>query len=170
MFDTEIVSEDLRQSTSELIKVLDAIPSGVINLSPGEKSWSVGQVIDHLLKLEFGVGNVLGGPTNVAKRDPGEKVEKIKEVFLNFDKKLSAGGPVKPSDEQFDKQALKERIAESRKKLDKIVLENNMDLIYTGFKHPLFGTLSGEEWVYFNIYHTQRHLQQIQRIVEVVKN
>lgn len=168
MPDVKVISSDLDASTNGLIQMLKGLPPDVFNRHPDKKSWSVADVVDHLLKLEGGINGLLLGPTTKAERDPEGKVLKIEEVFLDFDKKLSAGGPVKPSGVEKQKDRLIAQISESRENLAKIVGEKDLKLIYTGFRHPIFGLLSGIEWVYFAIYHSQRHLHQIKKILATV--
>lgn len=168
MPDVKVVSRDLDASTNGLIQMLKGLSPDVFNQHPDKKSWSVADVIEHLLKLEGGINGLLLGPTTTGERDPEGKVLRIEEVLFDFDKKLSAGELVKPSAGEKQKDSLIAQMAESRKKLAKIAGEKDLKLIYTGFRHPIFGLLSGIEWVYFAIYHSQRHLHQIKKILVTV--
>ncbi|MBE7179216.1 MAG: DinB family protein, partial [Mucilaginibacter polytrichastri] len=50
---------------------------------------------------------------------------------------------------------------------DVIATARDMDLsmLCLGFDFPGLGFLTRYEWLYFNIYHTQRHIRQLRNIL-----
>lgn len=156
--------KDLDESTKKLLDLLYEVPEPIFNAVPGEGGWTIGQVTEHLIKVETGTVRLFSGPVKEAGRDPREKIDEIKNKFLNFDNKLKAIGPIVPSDSPKDKTKALEKIQDIRQKLTSLIEIQDMTALVTGFEHWLFGPLTRVEWVYFNIYHSRRHGHQIKTI------
>lgn len=158
------ILEDLNESTKELLSVIGKFPEERFNTRPSEEAWSAGQVAEHLIKVETGTIRLFSGPTEPADRDPEQKIRRIEEEFLNFDKKFRAGGPILPDDKPKDKKSVLDKLQDIRQRLASVVDLHDLTEICSGFEHRLFGTLTRVEWIYFNIIHTRRHLEQVKNI------
>lgn len=164
MITKEQVKEDLKNSTERLLEVLYAIPEEAFNKRPGQGAWSIGQVAEHLIKVETGTVRLFSGPAEAAARDPQEKIRKIKESMLDFDTAMNASGPIIPDEKPKDKVRVLEKIQDIHLKLASLIEISDLTEVLTGFDHPIFGTLSRVEWIYFNICHSKRHIRQIKNI------
>lgn len=165
IIEKETMMKVLRESTDQLISVINEIPEEKFNIKPEENSWSIGQVCEHLWLVENSVNQVMRLKTKTAdERDPTKQIELIKTSFQNFEKKFNAFGPIIPSEHTKDKADLTEKLQTSRAILIEIIETNDLGEICLSFKHALFGELSRAEWVYFNLYHSERHLNQIEKI------
>ncbi len=69
-----------------------------------------------------------------------------------------------PTNKSLDLQAGIEKFEEQRKLLEEIVKKEDMSLTCDDFKHFGFGYLNRVEWVYFNIFHGERHRVQIENL------
>lgn len=165
----ERVKHDLKHSTDLLIEVLANFSEEDFNRKPSANAWSAGEVAEHLWLVESAVNEkVMQGPTQQTKRDPCEKIEQIKRTFLDFEKKFSAA-LTKPTALPKNKKDMIEKIKSCRKILRDVIGAEGLEQECLGFNHGLFGLMTKVEWVYYNIYHTERHLQQIERIQKEIK-
>lgn len=62
-------------------------------------------------------------------------------------------------------QAMEQFLA-TRKKIENLMLQEDMSLMAAGFVHPKLGAMTREQWVRFLIWHTKHHQQQIGRILQ----
>lgn len=160
----EQIKKDLKQSTKEILALLDRVPEHEFNASPKNGGWTIGQVTEHLIKVETSAVRLFSGSAEATDRDPEKKIRTIRERFLDFETKMKAFGPIVPTMEKKDKRRAMEKIQDIRQKLASFIEIQDMTDLVTGFAHPLFGPLTKVEWIYFNIYHSQRHANQIKEI------
>lgn len=155
---------DLEISTLQLLQCLSNFDKEKFNFSPDGKTWSAAQIAGHLLMLEVIANKALKGETIPTNRPPDEKINLIKTVMSDVNTKRIAPEVVQPSAELKDPQLMIEQIKFQRELLKKTISEMEMTEACVSFKHPGIGTLTRLEWVYFTIFHTERHLQQLQRL------
>jgi hypothetical protein len=101
-----------------------------------------------------------------AGRDPGERIEQLKSIFLDFSKKLTQPEFLIPENEVYTKDASIAELKFCFKSFKERVNEANLNELVEGL--PL-GPITKLEIVYFVLYHTQRHLHQMQKICEALK-
>ncbi|MEO1053257.1 MAG: DinB family protein [Bacteroidota bacterium] len=168
--DKEQIIKDINENTEVLIDQLQRVPEDIFNSHPDTDTWSVGDVVEHLLKIEKGAVNILTGDSQHTDRDYKEKVEIITTAFLNFERKLKSGGPVNPTNNTKVKDEVIEKFAQYRAGLVGMLSDVDLTLEYTGFSHRLTGYMTGYEWIYFLIHHTTRHVHQIKEIQGTLKH
>lgn len=164
MMNKNLVKKDLKQSTSSLLDVLSRIPEEIFNTQPSQEGWSVGKVGEHLIKVETGTVRMFTGSAEASDRDPEQKIETIKDRMMNFETKMMAYGPIIPNDEPKEKTKVLEKLQDIRQQLLGFVDIQDLTETITAFEHPIFGSLTRIEWIYFNIYHSRRHVKQIEKI------
>ena len=160
--DKHRLTSDLDFSTAQLLQWLANYSSEKFNFSPDGMRWSPAQIVEHLLMLEVIANKALMGKTVTTNRPPDEKINIIKTVMADIDTKRIAPEIVAPSAELKDQKILIEQIKSQRELLKKAIAELDLTEACTSFKHPGLGTLTRFEWVYFTIFHTERHLKQLQ--------
>lgn len=158
------IRKDFTQSTQKLLSVLNDFPEAQFNAKPSAKKWSAGQVAEHLIKSEIGCVRYFTDNPKPAERDPEEKIELLKETFLNFNSKLKAGGPILPDDQPKDKHKVIDKLQDMRQRLTSMIEIEDLTQIVTKFDHPMAGPLTRIEWLYFHIYHSKRHGEQIKNL------
>lgn len=168
MMSKDLVKKDFRQSTNNLLDVLSDIPKEIFDKQPESKEWSIGKVAEHLIKVEIGTVRLFTGPTEPSARDAEQKVEQIKRRMLDHETKMRAYGPIVPDDKPKDKTKALEKIQNIRQQISSFIDILDLTEIITGFEHPIFGPLTRIEWIYFNIYHSRRHVHQIRLIIETL--
>ncbi|MEZ0004717.1 hypothetical protein ABH942_000060 [Flavobacterium sp. 28YEA47A] len=167
-FDTAALIGETNTTYDGLEKLLLSIDNSLWDKNPAENSWSVGQTMEHILKANSGLKNLL--PENVSETDRpiDEKVPIIKSVFLDFSTKLDAPGFIIPTETIHDKQQQLDKV--KALKNDTLQLIDSLDLSKTcmGFELPVFGHLTRLEWINFSLYHAQRHTEQVKRIISAI--
>jgi hypothetical protein len=151
----------LENVTAELFELLNSFQEDQINLVPFEGSWTAAQVADHLYRSDSSVIDSLYGETTFTLRNPDEKIAQLKEVFLNFEVKLKSPEIVLPSLTTFDRENVINKLKSSRQKL--VQASTTLNLSETS-QHPALGELTRLEFFAFVIYHTQRHIHQLENI------
>lgn len=114
----------------------------------------------------MGVNSLFRGNMEKTDRNPTEKIEKIKFRFGDYTHKLTAGEPIKPRGEFTDKEKVLRAIVSNRSEILQLPQEGSWFDLCLGFEHAIFGYLTKIEWLYFCIFHAERHLQQMQTIEE----
>jgi uncharacterized protein YndB with AHSA1/START domain len=134
------------------------------NTVPYPGSWTPAQLVRHLVKSVSGIGPLIGQPTNLADRDPREKILPLKQNFLDITKRMQSPEFIVPEKMRYNKQSLIEQFEAALAPLTRIRNVNGNELI-TGL--PL-GPTTKRELIHFILYHLQRHLIQMKRITEAV--
>ncbi len=112
---------------------------------------------------------MLGGEVKETEREPDEKVEQIKGDFLNFEIKMDAPGFIVPEDEKFEKKEMIETLKNIKSNVIQTAEKSDLTKISLAFEFPVYGYLTGIELISFAVYHTQRHLHQLDKITDTFK-
>ncbi|GAL85172.1 hypothetical protein MYP_2401 [Sporocytophaga myxococcoides] len=159
---------ELNKSTELLIREISLFKESNFNIKPHPDQWSAGDIAEHIVVLESFINKVLTGTCVPANRNPEEKILIVKNIFSDFDKKFNAPKPVAPSENLKSIALLSDEIKASRVVTEEIVIANDLTLICKDFVHRGFGEMTRTEWIHFCIYHTERHLYQMQKIKEKI--
>ncbi len=161
----EPAREALKASTEKLLHTLESFPTGLFNNKPPSGGWSAAEVTEHLLALEKNINHILNVPASlVTDRRPDEKIEIVRQVFGDMTKKYNSPSFIKPSGIHLDKQQLIADLSAQKQQLLVNIEKTNLEELCTDFPHNRLGTFTKLEWIYFTVYHTKRHLQQIENI------
>ncbi|MXV52047.1 DinB family protein [Pedobacter sp. HMF7647] len=166
--DKSNLSEQFERTEEQLLDAINLFSDEQINTVPFKDSWTGAQVADHVTKFQSGIPELFGGVTVKADRDPGEKVEPLKKLFLDHSIKMQSPDFVWPTDDYLEKDAIIAALQQRKQEITKVINDYDLDEICIGFQLPVFGTLTQKEWIYFIIFHTQRHTHQLQNIYEKV--
>ena len=164
----EIISifENTINKFRDAVAVFD---EAALNQVPFENSWTAAQVADHVLRSQSRFPQLLRGNTGEANRKADEKKEVIEKIFLDFSTKLKSPEFILPSTEPLSKTALMDRIDNQAADMKAAIEESDLVKLCLDFSLPNMGQLSGVEWSWFQIYHTQRHTKQLENIYEKIK-
>lgn len=161
----EIQLSALIQTTGgTMLRLLDSFDGQTIKMVPYEGSWTAAQVGDHLLKSYNLILRAIYGKVEKTSRDPESNVDQIKNIFLDFNVKFKSPEMIRPSDQPAEREQLLSELISSIGKLKEA--SDVMDLSMTALDAdmPGLGKLTGTEWLYFFVYHTQRHIHQLEKI------
>ena len=162
------VGPEFEYISQELFLLFSSFEQEEINLKPTEDSWSAGQLVQHVIKVNSGFLRILKGPTEETKRQPEEKVAAIKGNLLNTTIKRKAGDIVTPENKTYKKEELLNRLENINEALKQVIQTLDLTQTSKAYEVPLFGYLTRLEALYFVVYHTQRHAGQLKNIQEQV--
>lgn len=156
----------LQTTKADLNVVISSISDDNFNVVPFKDSWTAAQVAEHILKA---TGNgVIYGNTKPTERDPDEKKTETAKLFLNMDIKMKAPDFILPSDKKHTKPALLSTLNNNFSKLIDAAKTLDLSLTCTDFVIPGFGEFTRSEFIWFFIFHTQRHIYQLKNIAKVL--
>ena len=153
-----------KETFTALMETLEAFTPDNFNQAPPLGGWTAGQVAEHLL-LSAGVIEVIAGRTEQPQRPTAEMVESIAAIFLDFTTKLQSPDFIIPAPGVYDQQTQIGRLKTAWAKLKEGVRLLDLNAVCLDFELPGMGHLTRLEWVWFYVFHTQRHLQQFQRLL-----
>jgi|KBSMisStaDraftv2_1062788.scaffolds.fasta_scaffold367614_2 hypothetical protein len=161
--------ENLRASSSRFMRTLRTFLPEEINKVPYPGSWTAGQVAEHVHKSDQGMIFLLNGTTREADRDPAEKQEALKQVFLDFHTKMQSPERIIPENKEYDKAAILARFENDRAAMRDLLAGADWSVICTSYPFPNFGEISKLELISFVVYHTKRHIFQLEKIAQLVQ-
>lgn len=157
---------ELESTKANLLAVISSIPQEQFNTVPFEGSWTAAQVCDHVLKA-IGDG-IFYGKTKPTERAPDERIKTLADIFLNFETKLQSPDFILPTDKPLNKHVVLTDMESSFDKL--ITAAQTLDLTATclDFEMPVMGQLTRLEFLWFYVFHSQRHTHQLNKIAKAL--
>jgi DinB superfamily len=155
------ILRELEGATKDLFQFISSFTQEEINKVPFEGSWTAGQVAEHLFRSDSSILAALYGTAKPAERQPDLHQEELKAVFLNFDIKQSGPEEIRPTGAWHEKEALLHSLEGTRARIFEAVSILDLSVLCI---HPALGELTRMEFIYFVIYHTQRHIHQLKNI------
>jgi len=160
---------DFKENTSKLLAFIEQVDAQQLLSNPSRDEWSIMDCCEHILQLEQALVKLFRGPVEkVPSTYKYEQIEIIKTRFLDFNRKLTAFGVIRPQRKYKQQEEISEAITETRKVLLRIGTNSGWDKKCTLYAHPLFGHLTRLEWLNFCTYHVERHLNQMKGILEIL--
>ena len=80
----------MTETINKLLQTISSFPEEKFNTVPFYGSWTAAQVSDHILKSASGIQKMLSTNTKPTTRQPHEKIEAIKSMFLDFNTKMKS--------------------------------------------------------------------------------
>ena len=102
-----------------------------------------------------------------AERDPGERITQLKNIFLDFSKKLTQPEFIVPEEKVYEKHSSIDELSQSFNQFKEAAGNANLNGLVEGL--PL-GPITKLEIIHFVLYHTQRHLHQMKNICAALEN
>ncbi len=156
----------LDEAASELTALMSALDESQVNSVPYENSWTAGQLLRHVTKSINGMAKALIMPSKPAERDAGEKIQGLKDTFLDFSKKMQSPEFIVPENGPYEKQTAIKELQQALEQLKENADQADLTELVEGL--PL-GPITKLEIVHFSLYHTQRHLHQMKKICAALK-
>ncbi len=152
---------NIEQVTDTLVQLLLRVDEQHLNNKPGPDRWSIAQVADHITLSNNSIAKALALKGKPVDRNPGERINELKSIFLDFSKKFQSPEFIVPTKDIYDSDLLLKELQKSIKRIRERMYEDDLDEL---INHPAFGNISKFEILHFVLYHTQRHLRQINEI------
>jgi DinB superfamily len=164
--DAKSVLDQIDEEVAVLIEEMSLIDEHKINDIPYQDGWTAGQLFDHITKSTITINQNINQDGTPAKRDPGARIEELKNTFLDFSTQLKSPAFILPEQKQYDKLDAIKNLGSSFQELK--VSASNHDLAVV--VKSILGELTKWELLHFVLFHTQRHLQQMKKIHEALRN
>lgn len=155
--------------TQKLMRLISPLDEEQLNAIPFEGSWTAGQVAEHLIKSNGGFAKLLFGPVKETERATDELVEPIKKSFLDFTIKMDSPASVLPTKSRYKKEDLLNSFEDIKTTIGRAIQTLDLSQTCIDFEIPETGFLTRTEAVWFVIYHTQRHIHQLENIIDKIK-
>lgn len=168
--DRETIVKYYQKVEERYVKTVAGLSPEQLAFRPHEKSWTVGQVAEHLLITESAVrgmidAGVLKTPLN---KDTGVfrfADGAITLAVTNRSQKFQAPPIVQPKAKVTTADGLVSGFKEARANNVEFLKTTEVDLRNHFAENPLFGTIDAYQWFLFLNGHTERHLAQIDEIM-----
>lgn len=160
----ENVVSNIEETFARLIGILSDFDQNQIDKIPFEGSWTAGQVGEHLVKGLSGMPRLVAGKTQKTNRPYDAKVKTIRDMFLDFDNKMTAPDFLVPTEKHHAKEALIEALQNIESELLAIAKKEDLSITCLGFELPGYGPMTVYEWIAFTTAHAQRHTLQLEKI------
>jgi len=159
----------LEHTFEQLTKILHAFPEAAFNRSPETGGWSAAQVTEHLRKSYASIDRIEQADT-VCTRNPREKCDLLKSVFLDYSRRFEAAPSIRPASGEYIKENLLLSLQQQKERILKLANRPDLSYLCTSLPVPFFGELSQYEWLCLYDYHTQRHTEQVRVIFSNLTN
>ncbi|HZI53432.1 MAG TPA: DinB family protein [Chitinophagaceae bacterium] len=157
----------LEDTLTRFMEKLKKFSEVKINTIPFVNGWTAAQVADHLTKSNNSITKAMLLNGTYINRDPRGRVEELKAVFLDFNTKLKSPDFILPSQDIYEREVVIQSLEWSVKKLMEVGREADLSEM---INHMAFGDITKFEILYFVHYHTQRHMHQLDKIFEAIKD
>jgi hypothetical protein len=155
------------EAVSQLIDLMLSVDENKINTIPYEGSWTAPQLLRHVTKSINGMAKAMLMDAKPAERDPEERIEELKKIFLDFSKKLKSPDFIVPEEGSYERQSTVDKLNDSFNQFKENANNANLNDLVEGL--PL-GPITKLEIIHFVLFHTQRHLHQMKKICEALKD
>lgn len=168
--DTIYSPKNLAGALSEVFAAIgttvSAVPAENVNVQPATGGWSVAQVMDHLTKSNRSIVKALKLHGTQINREPTERVQELKDIFLDYSKKFDAPSFIIPSNQPLDKTEITSGFTQSGEDIIQAAEHTNTSEM---IDHPAFGDITKLEILHFVLYHSIRHKRQIDNIIKSIQ-
>lgn len=155
---------DLEGATERLAEAIGDFPVNEFNKSASIGTWSAGDIAEHLYIVESFIGRIMTGAVRPSDRDPMQKAQLLGTTFKDFERKFTAGKEIYPTEVPKNRDEITQKLVNNRTTLVNTIKTHDLTESCLDFIHPKFGELTRAEWIYFIIYHGDRHLQQLENV------
>lgn len=162
---SQILQNQWLANTDALLQTLSRFDASSFNTKRADGGWSAGDIAEHILLADKRFTIVLEGAASEATHEGGENVSKFTARLSDRANKLDAPPFLVPSENEKDKEGMIAEIRSERNRIAALIGSGNMNLVNYDAPHRLFGPMVSQEWIKFNILHTERHLKQLEELL-----
>ncbi|MEO8111329.1 MAG: DinB family protein [Ginsengibacter sp.] len=164
---TQDLFDALENATTELIDLISAADSVKINSIPFRNSWTAAQLAAHVTKSNNAIIQAMGMEGEKAKRNSGERIRELKSIFLNYETRFQSPDFIMPTQQIYEKKIIVTDLKKSIERFKTIARKTDLTEI---IGLPSFGEITKLELAWFVLYHTQRHIYQLTKILASLAN
>jgi hypothetical protein len=163
--DTTAILNEAGEAISTITGLMAGVDDNKVNTVPFEGSWTAPQLMRHVSMSINGMTRALKTESKRADRDPAQRAEEFKKIFLDASNRFTQPEFLIPEDRVYEKQASTDELNDAFNNFKEAAKTAQQDQLVEGL--PL-GPSTKLELIYFVLYHTQRHLRQMQKICEAL--
>lgn len=163
---TKELFTSLDATWEEMLSLISSTNGPEINAIPFEGSWTAAQLATHVTKSNKAIAQGLQMEGKAAGRNPEEGAPHLKKMFLNFETKFQSPEFIVPENKPYNKELVVDAFKRSIEQLKDARVKVNLGEI---INLPVFGEITKLELMHFVLYHTQRHIHQLERILRVLR-
>lgn len=161
---------ELKQTQERLNNVVDGLSENQLNFRPTPESWSVAECVEHLAISETNIGGMLKGalqtPADPSKRDSVQiPDEKLMAIITSRDQKVKTSEAFEPSG-KFGSHEETVKAFNDKREQHIEYLKTTEDDLRNHYGQLPFGTIDGLQILLFMSGHTERHVQQMEEVME----
>ncbi len=160
---TKELFSSLNETYFQLSNLISSADSVTINLVPFKGSWTAAQLVSHVTKSNKAIRQSLRMEGKIVNRNPEERIQELKAIFLNFTTKFNSPEFIVPNENVYQKETI---IKDLKKSIDQLKETGNSVNLSEMINLPAFGEITKLELIYFVFYHMQRHIYQLKNILK----
>ena len=164
--DTNKILTETSDAVSAISDLMRTVKEEMVNTVPFDGSWTAPQLLRHVSKSLQGMAKAMKMDAKPATRNPEERIEGLRNVFLDFSKKLTQPDFLIPENQVYKKQPAIDELNKSFSEFKANASCANLNEQVEGL--PL-GPITKLEIIHFVLFHTQRHLYQMENICAALK-
>jgi DinB superfamily len=157
----------IHEPISGMLDLMSQLDNKKVNTVPYKNSWTAGMLFRHVSKSLNAMSKAMRMDGRPAGRDEAEKIPELKKTFLDFSSKMKSPEFIVPEEGLYEKQAICDELNNSFEHLKQSTAHAELPDLVEGL--PL-GAITKLEILHFVLYHTQRHLNQMKKICEALKD
>ena len=142
------------------------LDEAMLNSVPYAGSWTAGELANHVSKATAGLARALHAEGAPSDRAPDERIAVLKQVMGDFETKMQSPEFILPDAGPFKKERSIAELEAAFAAVETAGADADLTQLVSGL--PM-GPVSKLELLHFVLYHTGRHGQQMQRIVDKLK-
>jgi hypothetical protein len=166
----QMVVKELNKTQDRLNSIVDGLSEEQLNFKSSPESWSVAECVEHLAISENAIGQMLQGavqtPADPSKRDSVKMTdEKVLAIITNRDQKIKTQESFEPSG-KFGNYEETLNAFNTKREEHIEYMKNTEDDLRNHYGQLPFGTIDGVQIVLFMSGHTERHVKQMEEVME----
>lgn len=159
----EIINQ-LREHAQELIEYTKTLSEEQIYAVPPSGNWSIIQICDHLMSVEYGIYRIMGTEGTPQQVGRESKIDKIIAKAKNREKKVEAPEQLVPKGKTDTIEKFIVSYSSLREKIISAIVQKDLTPV-SPFPHIVFRDMTYEEWLVFIMHHANRHKDQMDEVI-----
>lgn len=158
---TELFSQ-IDKTVSELLDQVFYLDASKINTVPYENSWTAAQLLRHITRSTLSMTKAMDAPQKDPGRAADARAAELEKIFLDTSNRFNAPEFIIPEDVTYEKEHSMQELRNAFHKLKEKANGTELNSLVEGM---ILGPVTKLEILYFSLYHTQRHLRQMKKII-----
>jgi len=161
------IFEYLEETQEALVESSQDLTDEQMQYKPDENSWSVAQIIEHIIMVEGSLKSMLENKIKEGTSEMNSEVkftdDQIVEMITNRSQKMPTQDQFQPSGKFESSDEALETFKDQREEMVDWLKDSDVDMRSFVNEFP-FGTIDGYQSVLFMAGHTSRHTAQIEEV------